>query len=133
MAYVNVSTSELITLIDKNAKYNRDRIKSIKVTNDIQIEITVGVAAFLPDIKVSLRYNKFENGRMYFNIISNGGAKILLTLVSEMAKKGNKYLTLDKSSIVLEVDKVLFDNLKGMKVKEISTSGEQIYFTLSIS
>ena len=133
MAYINVSMKEMITLLDKNANYNRDRIKSIRAVNENHIEITVGVAAFLPDIKVTLAFVRFERGNMYFNIISNGGAKVLLTLVTEMAGKSNKYITLDKNVMIVDTEKALANSIRGMNIKDISISGEQIYFVVTIA
>jgi hypothetical protein len=131
MAYVNISMDELITLVEKNGNFNRERIKSIKMVNGHQLEITVGVAVFLPDIKILLLYNRFQNGRMYFNIVSSGGAKMLMSLLSEMGNNSG-FLIFEKNSIAVDINKMISSNINGIHVKDVSMTREQIYLTLSI-
>lgn len=131
MAYINLSLTEALGFIDKNLDYNRERIKNIILINDSQIEITVSVGRFFPDMKVLISYNSYIDGRLYFNIITKGGIKILMGLMNEMGgKKINEFIKLESDRVELDVDKLISNNLKGVKVRDINFTGEQIYVTV---
>jgi hypothetical protein len=133
MAYINVTMNELVTLAEKNAEYDRDRIRKINVINQNQLELTVSIGAFFPDIKVVLVYSRLERGRMYFNVLSSGGVKMIMGLMAEMGKNKDSFMSLEKNNIVIDINKMLSDNLNGVRVKDVSMSGEQIYITVNVS
>ncbi|WP_139903390.1 hypothetical protein [Clostridium thermarum] len=134
MAYLNISLTEAIGFIDKNINYNRDRIKSIKLINGSQTEITVSVGKFFPDMKVVVAFNGYRDGRLYFNIITKGGIKILMGLMNELGGKNlNDYIRLEKDMVQVDVNKFTGDNFKDVKVRDISMSGEQIYVTIDFN
>lgn len=131
MAYVNVSMTEILSFVDKNLEYNRDRIKSIKIINENQIELMVSIGPIFPNIKIVASYNKFENGKIYCNIITNGGIKMLMGLANEMGGKNiNDYIAFESNRVIFDVNKLLQSNLKDVSVKDLSISGEQIYVTI---
>jgi hypothetical protein len=131
MAYINISMSEAMHFIDKNLEYNRDRIKSIKLVNGNQAEITVSVGKFFPDMKVVVAFNSFKEEKLYFNIITKGGVKILMGLMNELGGKTlNDYIRLEKDIVQIEVNKVVSNNLKDVKIRDITMSGEQMYITI---
>lgn len=139
MAYINVTMNELVTLAEKNAEYDRDRIRRIKVINQNQLELTVNIGAFFPDIRVVLVYSRLEKGKMYFNVLSSGGVKMLMGLMAEMGKNNknnknnNNFMSLEKNNVVIDINKMLSDNLNGVRVRDVSMTGEQIYITVSVS
>lgn len=131
MAYINLSVTEALGFIDKNLEYNRDRIRNISLVNDSQIEITVSVGRFFPEMKVLVSYNSYINGKLYFNIVTKGGIKILMGLMNEMGgKKINEYIKLEGDKVEIDVDKLISGSLKGVKVRDINFTGEQIYVTV---
>jgi hypothetical protein len=124
---------EFVSLIEKNANYNRERIRTIKTVNENQLEIYVEIAPFLPQAKATLVYNRFERGKMYFNILSSGGIKMLMGIFTEMGgTTNNEFIRFDKNNIVIEINKLLSDKFKGIHVKDMNLAGEQIYFTIDI-
>jgi hypothetical protein len=136
MAYINITMNELVTLAEKNAEYDRDRIRRIKVINQNQLELTVNIGAFFPDIRVVLVYSRLEKGKMYFNVLSSGGVKMLMGLMAEMGKNNknnNNFMSLEKNNVVIDINKMLSDNLNGVRVRDVSMTGEQIYITVSVS
>lgn len=131
MAYINISVPEVMSFADKNLNYDRDRIKSIKLINENQVEIVVSIGRMFPNVKVVLAYSGFREGSMYFNIISNGGIKIVMGLLNEFGNKSfNEYLKLDKTSIEFAINKMLSENLNGVNIRDISIMREQIYVTV---
>ncbi|NLZ49166.1 MAG: hypothetical protein GX895_10370 [Clostridiales bacterium] len=134
MAYINLSITEVLGFMDNNLEYNRDRIKNISLINDSQIEITVSLGRFFPDMKVLVSYNSYINGKLYFNIITKGGIKVLLGLMNEMGgKKINEFIKLDNDRVEIDVDKLISNSLKGVKVRDINFTGQQIYVTVDFS
>ncbi|WP_163192401.1 hypothetical protein [Clostridium thermarum] len=134
MAYLNISLTEAIGFIDKNINYNRDRIKSIKLVNGSQTEITVSAGKFFPDMKVVVAFNGYRDGRIYFNIITKGGIKILMGLMNELGGKTlNDYIRLEKDMVQVDVNKFAGDNFRDVKIRDISMSGEQIYVTIDFN
>lgn len=131
MAYINISMTEAMNFVDKNIEYNRDRIKSIKLVNGNQAEIAVSVGRFFPDMKVVIAFNSYKDEKLYFNIITKGGIKILMGLMNEMGGKTvNEYIRLEKDMVQFDVNKFTTNNLKGVAVRDISMSGEQMYITI---
>jgi hypothetical protein len=134
MAYINVSLTEVLGFLDKNVEYNRERIKKISFITQGQIETTVSVGRFFPDMKVLVSYHSYIKGKLYFNIITQGGIKILMGLMNEMGgKKINDYIRLENNRVELDVEKAISNSLKGVKVRDINFTGNQIYVTVDFS
>ncbi|NLM34343.1 MAG: hypothetical protein GX206_02805 [Clostridiales bacterium] len=131
MAYINLSLTEVLGFIDKNLEYNRERIKNISLINESQIEITVSLGRIFPDMKVLVSYNSYINGKLYFNVITKGGIKVLMGLMNEMGgKKINEFIKLEGERVEIDIDKLISNNLKGIRVRDISFTGQQIYVTI---
>ena len=131
MAYVSISMTEIMNFADKNIEYNKDRIKNIRLINGNQAEITISVGRFFPDMKVVVAFSCFKDEKLYFNIITKGGVKMLMGLMNEMGGKTlNEYIRLEKETVQFDVNKFTTTNLKDVKVRDITMSGEQIYVTI---
>lgn len=133
MAYVNVTMSELINLIKMNEGYDQSRVKDIRLVNGSSIQLTISVGQFFPDIKVVLVFSKFESGRMYFNLQSGGAIKMVMGLINEFANKdGNNYLSIQGNFVIVDMNKIITNNMKGLQIKDMSLTGEQIYITMAV-
>lgn len=131
MAYINISVSEVLKFADKNLNYDKERIKSIKLINESQIEITVSIGKMFPNMKVTLSYNGFREGKLHFNILTNGGIRILMGLLNEFGSpKLNDYIKLEKAVVEFSISKLLSDNIQGIEIRDINMNGEQIYVTV---
>lgn len=132
MARLNISMGEVLTLIEKNVDYDKKKIRKLQVVNDNQIEITVGISSFLPGIKVILMYNKYEDGKIYFNLNSND--TIINMFMGFMKKTDSKSLVyvLNKR-VIVEINKLLLNKFSGVKISNLNINGEQIYVTLEIN
>jgi hypothetical protein len=133
MAYINISMGEFARLIDKNVEYDRERIKSIDVMNENQVVLTVSIGPFFPDMKVALAFNRFEKGKAYFNVLSGGAIKMIIGLLNEINTANDKnVIRVKDNNLVMDINEVICESLKGTRVKNMSVSGDQIYITLSI-
>lgn len=133
LAYISITTTEIMNFVDKNVEYNRDRLKNIRIITENHLEITIKVGPFFPDLKVEIVFNRFENGKMHFDIITGGGIKVLMGLFNEMVSKAmSKCIKLEKDKIEFDVNGLLKDNMKDVLVKSITISGEQIYAAIDI-
>ena len=133
MAYINISMIELVSLLETNGTYNRDRIKSIKIVNQNQIEVLVSIGQFFPDIKIGFVYNYFDNGKLYLNVLSNGGIKMLMGLLNELGNNQKNFINIDKTRVSIDINGILATKLKDIKIKDMNIVGEQIYITMSIN
>jgi hypothetical protein len=124
---------ELVSLLETNGTYNRDRIKSIKIVNQNQIEVLVSIGQFFPDIKIGFVYNYFDNGKLYLNVISNGGIKMLMGLLNELGNNPKNFINIDKTRVSVDINGILATKLKGVKIKDMNIVGEQIYITMNIN
>lgn len=132
MARLDISISEVLTLIEKNADYDKKRVRKLKVVNDNQIEITVGISSFLPGIKVILIYNKFKNGKLYFNLNSND--TIINMFMSFIKKTDSENLIYVRNKrVIVEINRLLLEKFSGIKILDLNVTGEQIYITLDIN
>lgn len=132
MAYINISMIELVSLLETNGTYNRDRIKSIKIVNQNQIEVLVSIGQFFPDIKIGFVYNYFDNGKLYLNVLSNGGIKMLMGLLNELGNNQKNFINIDKTRVSIDINGILATKLKDIKIKDMNIVGEQIYITMNI-
>ncbi|MDP4144273.1 MAG: hypothetical protein Q8936_07285 [Bacillota bacterium] len=134
MAQINISMREFVILVEKNADYDRQRIRNINVINKNQLELTIGISQFLPSAKVLLVFRKYEKGKMYFNLISGDGVKILMSLAKELISKQEEenYFNIDKNRVVININKLLSDNLKGINIKDVSINEDQVYLSVNI-
>lgn len=132
MARLNISIGEVLTLIEKNADYDKKRVKKLKVVNDNQIEITVGISSFLPGIKVILIYNKFKNGKLYFNLNSND---TIINMFMSFIKKtdSENFIYVRNKRVIVEINRLLLDKFSGIKILDLNVTGEEIYITLDIN
>lgn len=132
MARLDISISEVLTLIEKNADYDKKRVKKLKVVNDNQIEITVGISSFLPGIKVILIYNKFKNGKLYFNLNSND---TIINMFMSFIKKtdSENFIYVRNKRVIVEINRLLLDKFSGIKILDLNVTGEEIYITLDIN
>lgn len=133
MAYINISMIELVSLLETNGTYNRDRIKSIKIVNQNQIEVLVSIGQFFPDIKIGFVYNYFDNGKLYLNVLSNGGIKMLMGLLNELGNNQKNFINIDKTRVSIDINGILATKLKDIKIKDMNIVGEQIYITMNIN
>lgn len=133
MAYITISMSEIMDFIDSNVEYNKDRIKGINVVNQNHLELLISVGPFFPTIKATIVFNRFEEDTIYLNVLTNGGVKMLMGLVNEMGNDTMKrYIKIEKGMVEFYVNKLLEENMKGVKIKAINISGEQIYVTIGL-
>ncbi|MDF2502832.1 hypothetical protein [Clostridium sp.] len=132
MARLNISISEVLTLIEKNADYDKKRVRKLQVINDNQIEITVGISSFLPGIKVILIYNKYENGKLYFTLNSND--TIINMFMGFINKTDSEnFVYVHNKRVIVEINKLLIDKFSGVKISDLNINGEQIYADLEIN
>ncbi|WP_010234116.1 hypothetical protein [Clostridium arbusti] len=132
MARLNISISEVLTLIEKNADYDKKRVRKLQVINDNQIEITVGISSFLPGIKVILIYNKYENGKLYFTLNSND--TIINMFMGFINKTDSEnFVYVHNKRVIVEINKLLIDKFSGVKILDLNINGEQIYADLEIN
>ena len=72
-------------------------------------------------MKVLVSYNSYINGKLYFNVITKGGIKVLMGLMNEMGgKKINEFIKLEGERVEIDIDKLISNNLKGIRVRDIS-------------
>lgn len=131
MARLNISIGEVLTLIEKNAGYDKNRVRKLQVVNDNQIEITVGISSFLPSIKVILIYNKFKNGKLYFNLNSND---TIINMFMGFIKKTDreKFIYIRNKRVIVEINSILLGKFSGVKIEDLNITGEEMYVTLNV-
>lgn len=132
MARLNISISEVLTLIEKNAHYDKKKVRKLQVVNDNQIEITVGISSFLPGIKVILIYNKFKDGKLYFSLNSNDTiTNMFMGFIKKTDSENIIYVR--NKRVVVEINRLLLDKFSGVKIADLNITGEKIYITLDIN
>lgn len=131
MAHLNISMEEVLTLIEKNADYDKKRIKSLKAVNDKEVEITVGIG-FLPDIRVLLVYNKFKEGKIYFTLNSNDS---IINMFMGFLKKTDKdnYIYIQNKAVIVKANKFLLKNFSGVQIVDLKIVKKEVYIKLYIS
>jgi hypothetical protein len=133
MAYINISMEEFVSFVRKNADYDRERIRDIRVINKNQVQLIISIGQFFPEMKLELGFNRYEKGRLYFNLLSGGASKILVGLMNEMNKNNpDNFFRVNGQNIIIDMDELLSKNLQGVDLKDMSVTGNQIYITLKV-
>lgn len=133
MAYINVSMEEFVSFVRKNADYDRERIRDIRVINKNEVQLIISIGQFFPEMKLELGFNRYEKGKLYFNLLSGGASKIVVGLMNEMNKNNpDNFFRLSGQNIVIDIDDLIARNLQGVTLKEMSVTGNQIYITVKV-
>lgn len=133
MAYINISMTEVLAFVNNNIKYDKDRIEKVSIINENQLEMNIKIGPFFPSIRVVLSYNSFRDGKIYLNVITNGGIKMLMGLVNELGGGiTKKHITVDKNSVIVNINDMLNEKLKDVHLESISISGEQVYVKIAM-
>jgi hypothetical protein len=133
MAYINISMEEFVSFIRKNADYDRERIRDIRVINKNQVQLIISIGQFFPEMKLELGFNRYEKGKLYFNMLSSGASKILVGLMNEMNKNNpDNLFRVSGQNIVIDIDDILTQNLQGVTLKDMNITGSQIYITIKV-
>ncbi|OPJ57311.1 hypothetical protein [Clostridium oryzae] len=133
MAYINISMTEVLAFVNNNIKYDKDRIEKVSIINENQLEMNIKIGPFFPSIRVVLSYNSFRDGKIYLNVITNGGIKMLMGLVNEFGGGiTKKHITVDKNSVIVNINDMLNEKLKDVHLESISISGEQVYVKIAM-
>lgn len=133
MAYINISMEEFVSFIRKNAEYDRERIRDIRVINKNQVQLVISIGQFFPDMKLELGFNRYEKGKLYFNLLSSGASRILIGLMNEMNKNNpNNFFRISGQNVIIDVDEILSENLQGVVLKDMNVTGNQIYITIKV-
>lgn len=128
MAQINMSINELIYIIKQNID-KLERLRDISITGDRQVELTISLNQFFPNIKTRLIYERFSEGKIYLKLEANGSTKAVLGLLSELYRNQNKdeIMKFAGQSVVFDINKALANNLNGVMVKDLSIRGREIH------
>jgi len=131
MARLNISMDEVLTLIEKNADYDKKRIRSLSAINDKEVEITVGIG-FLPSIKVILVFNKFKEGKIYFTLNSNDN---IINMFMGFLKKtdGDNFIYIHNKVVIVKANKFLLKNFSGIQIIDLNIVDKEVYVKLYIN
>lgn len=133
MAYINISMEEFVSFVKKNANYDRERIRDIRVINKNQIQLVISIGQFFPDMKLEIGFSRFERGRLYFNLLSGGASKIIVGLMNEMNKNNpDSFFRLSGQNIIIDIDDLIAQNLQGVTIRDMNITGNQIYITIKV-
>ena len=133
MAYINITMQELVSLFKQNGNYNTERIKEISVISKTQLQLTVNIGQFFPNINIGLIFNRFEKGKIIFNVMTTGGIKMIMGLINEMSRNiPNNCISIEGKNLVFDINKQLLISMKGVIIKDMNVAEDQIYITAHI-
>ena len=133
MAYINITMQELVSLFKQNGNYNTERIKEISVISKTQLQLTVNIGQFFPNIYIGLIFNRFEKGKIIFNVMTTGGIKMIMGLINEMSRNiPNNCISIEGKNLVFDINKQLLISMKGVIIKDMNVAEDQIYITAHI-
>lgn len=131
MAHLNISMEEVLILIERNADYDKKKVRKLRAINDREIEITVGIG-FLPSIKVILMFNKFEKGKIYFTLNSNEG---IINMFMGFLKKTDSedYIYIHNKIVIVKANKFLLKRFSGVQIEGLKIANKEVNVKFYIS
>jgi len=120
MARITFSVDEVVNIIKLNVNNLPRQIKEID-TDGSHIRLLVNIGKLIPNFAVMVIFHTFNNDILQFKLISKAPLKILLKFIKCILKKflSNYELTINRNIIQLNINNLISQKIKGVKVKSI--------------
>ena len=118
MASINFELCELVDIVKSSVKMP-SQIRQIGCEND-KIKITVDPGRLSPSFNVFLTYDKFDNGKILFNVNSRGPIKLMLSMIDTVGLSTNNDIwDINSRHFSLDINDYLKSKFNFVKVKDI--------------
>lgn len=115
MAKLILTLTEIVEIASENISFP-DKIESISA-KDNNIYLIINPGGFIPNISITLTFNKFNDGKIYLLINTNKFLGIIARIF-----KGLRYnwLILDFPDIIIEINKLIAERVTGLQIEQMS-------------
>lgn len=121
MAKLIFTLSEIVDIASENISFP-DKIESISAKDD-KIYLIINPGRYIPNISITLTFNKFNDGKIFLLINTNKSLDIIARVI-----KGYKYnwLILDFPDIIIEINKFIAEKVTGVRIEQMLYDGKNM-------
>lgn len=118
MASINFKLCELVDAVKKSAKMP-NQIKQV-VCEQNKVKIIIDPGKLSPKFTVFLTYDKFHNGKIMFNITSQGPTKLIISILHRIGfNMSREIYGIDSKHFTLDINDYLKEKFHFVEVKDI--------------